>query len=37
VAPALTAATAGTERDEPINVRAIRIPRNFFFMLEIIL
>jgi len=37
VAPALTAAKEGTERDEPINARAIRIPRGFFFMLGIIL
>jgi hypothetical protein len=37
VAPALTAAKAGTERDEPINVRAIKNARGFFFMLEIIL
>ena len=36
VAPVLTAAKVGTERDEPIKARAIRIPRGFF-MLRIIL
>jgi hypothetical protein len=37
LAPALTAAKAGTERDEPRNARAIRIARHFFLMSEIIL
>jgi hypothetical protein len=37
VAPAFTAAKAGTERNEPINARAIRIARDFFLMSEIIL
>ncbi len=37
VAPALTAAKAGAEIDEPINAKAIRIPRGFFFMFGIIL
>ena len=36
VAPVLTAAKVGTERDEPIKARAIRIPRGLF-MLRIIL
>jgi hypothetical protein len=37
VAPALTAAKAGVERDEPRNARAIKRARDLFFMLEIIL
>jgi hypothetical protein len=32
VAPALTEACAGIERDEPIIARTTRVPRNFLFM-----
>jgi hypothetical protein len=37
LAPALTVAKAGVERDEPINAKPNKSTRGFFFMLEIIL